>query len=207
MPRTSNLDTNQKTDSGNEGNLSVGLVLIVYAALLAIAALWSWLRGDRPVLSLYASEAGPELLAAGAGLAIGILVVVINRLAVRHFLWARRLEQEFVRLLGALSTSQIITVSIASSVAEEAFFRGAMQPSLGLLPTALIFGLLHFGPGRTYVPWTIMATGMGLILGVTFEMSGSLAAPVLCHLSINFLNLRRIAARAATRDVIQASQC
>ena len=95
-----------------------------------------------------------------------------------------------------LTPGQILLIAAASSVGEEAFFRGAVQPWLGLPVTSVVFGLLHVGPSRVFLPWTTMALIMGFALGLLFSWTGSLIAPVLCHGLINAINLRRIALRA-----------
>ena len=41
-----------------------------------------------------------------------------------------------------------------------------------------------------------MATGMGFALGGLFILTNSLLAPILCHLLVNAINLRRIVYRA-----------
>ena len=43
-----------------------------------------------------------------------------------------------------------------------------MQPSWGLWPTALVFGVLHVPPTRRFLPWTLTAGVMGLALGAWF---------------------------------------
>jgi membrane protease YdiL (CAAX protease family) len=75
-------------------------------------------------------------------------------------------------------------------VAEEAFFRGALQPHVGLVAASLIFGLAHFAPRRDLLPWTAFSLGAGLLLGGLFEMTGNLLAPVAAHALINAVNLR-----------------
>ena len=137
------------------------------------------------------------------GAAVVIVLVVVlpvfvasSRLVTWRFAWAAALERAFVRLLGPLSPAAVCTLTVASALAEEAFFRAAMQPSLGLVATSLIFGLLHFGPGRTFLPWTAMAIGMGFAFGGLAAWSGSLVAPVACHATINGLNLWAIALKA-----------
>ena len=176
------------------------LITGLYAALLAAAVVWSALRGDRPLLQHPDTTPVDAWLAAAVGTGGGLLVVLASRAASARFSWARRLEDAFAELVGPLSLMQVLLLAAASAVAEEAFFRGAMQPALGLVPTALIFGLLHVGPVRLFLPWTTMALVMGFALGLMFNWSGTLIAPVLCHAVINTLNLHRIAVKAKNRD-------
>jgi membrane protease YdiL (CAAX protease family) len=80
-------------------------------------------------------------------------------------------------------------------VAEETFFRGALQPTLGWLPASLIFGLVHFAPRRELLPWTGFALCVGMVLGALFESTGNLVAPIVAHVGINAVNLRRLVVR------------
>lgn len=167
---------------------------MVYAIALILALLWIWLRGDtwQGLGSVNVSFA----FSFGAGLVIALLVVLLGRIMLLYFPWARSLENEFALMLGPLRTWQIILLALISSVAEEVFFRGAMQPSLGLVITSIIFGSLHFGPRRVFLPWTFMALGMGLVLGILADWSGGLLASVTCHFTINAINLVFISIRA-----------
>jgi membrane protease YdiL (CAAX protease family) len=88
-----------------------------------------------------------------------------------------------------LSSWEITLLALSSGFAEELFFRGAMQPALGLLLTSLIFGAVHTGPRRVFVAWSVWAFIMGLLFGVIFELSGVLWGPVLAHVWINQRNM------------------
>jgi membrane protease YdiL (CAAX protease family) len=169
-------------------------ISVAYGVLLAIAILWSWLRGDRPMFTL--SDPMEPFWSALIGTAAGLLVALLSQLSVSRFQWARRLEEEFARILGPLTMAEVVLLALLSSVAEEAFFRGAMQPTLGFVLTSLIFGLLHIGPSKTYLPWMAMAIAMGFALGALYLLTGTLIAPTLCHFLINTINLRRISLRA-----------
>ena len=167
---------------------------VAYGVLLAIAILWAWLRGDRPLFEL--PNPMEPAWSALIGTASGLLVAFLSQLTVSRFTWARRLEKEFARILGPMTMFEVVLLALLSSVAEEAFFRGAMQPTLGFILTSLIFGLLHIGPSKTYLPWTAMALTMGFALGAMYLWTGTLIAPILCHFLINCINLRRIALKA-----------
>ena len=55
-------------------------------------------------------------------------------------------------------------LGLAAALGEESIFRGAVQPKLGLLLTALLFALLHSQYGLSFS--TVAVFGVGLILGV-----------------------------------------
>ena len=133
-----------------------------------------------------------------AGLGFAALVIFSSFLLERRFTWARRLSALLADMIGPLGSREIAVFSLSSGIAEEMFFRGAMQPSLGLWLTSLIFGLAHGYFDRRFIPWMVMAALSGLALGLLAEWTGSLLAPVLAHFTINYFEfhaLNRVARR------------
>lgn len=88
-------------------------------------------------------------------------------------------------LVDGASRSSLILVSIFSGIGEEAFFRGAMQPEFGLIVAAVLFGVLHIGPDRRYLFWTVWAVFAGLLFGGLYTVTGGLLAPMLAHVLHN----------------------
>ena len=171
-----------------------GLILTLYGALALLALLISAGRDDIDIYRI-AERSTPLLLALSPfiGLAIGLAVVFLSRLAVHRFDWARRLHSDFRGILGPLSGREILVLALASSVGEELLFRGALQPMIGVWTQALVFALLHIGPGIRFLPWTLSAFGLGVVFGWLFQMTGDLGGPIVAHFAINYLNLHFIA--------------
>lgn len=173
------------------------LAAIVYAPLTLIALAWAWLGGPRYAWELGAAwmtGAYPRrlLVSLMLGLALGLVVVALTRQLVARMRWARELHRELSSILGELSPRQITWLALSSGFAEELFFRGAMQPVLGLWLTSLIFGAVHVGPKRVFVAWAVWAFVMGVLLGAIFELTGVLWGSVLAHVWINQRNMRFI---------------
>jgi membrane protease YdiL (CAAX protease family) len=93
--------------------------------------------------------------------------------------------------VGALG--MILLVGLAVPFAEEALFRGVLHRWLrgdGSLPNAgtalflssLAFGLAHYRWDRTVVVVTFV---FGIFLGLLYDLSGSLWAPILLHALVN----------------------
>jgi hypothetical protein len=120
-------------------------------------------------------------------------VIALSRRAVKHYAWGRSLHRNFRHLLGPLATREILILALASSIGEELLFRGALLPWMGLWPQAVIFALLHVGPGARFLPWTASALVMGVVLGLMYQLTGDLGGPIIAHFTINFVNLRFIA--------------
>jgi membrane protease YdiL (CAAX protease family) len=132
--------------------------------------------------------------------------------------WYRRMAVFLKRMLTdpdllgpGLDSQKGFVIAVYSSIGEEAFFRGFLQPLLirkigefsdapdslvvtvlGVIAASLVFGALHFPVVKELRPWTVFAIVAGLLFGGLAAWSGSLAAPVLAHLLINWLNLKRL---------------
>ena len=175
----------------------VKLALIFYGTLFAAALAWSIWSG-RSVF--YASQAAAEegvapLLDTALGLAVAVATIALSRKITECTAWGDAMGRALAELLGERSVRDCIVLAVASGVAEEAFFRGALQPALGWLPTSLLFGLVHFAPNRDLLPWMGSALCAGLVLGGLFECTGNLVAPIVAHVGINAVNLRRLVVR------------
>jgi membrane protease YdiL (CAAX protease family) len=171
-----------------------GLILALYGSLALIAILISAARGDIDIYRIEGTST-PLLMALSPliGLALGLGMVFLSRLAVHRFDWARRLHNDFRQILGKLSAREILVLAVASSVGEELLFRGALQPIIGVWAQAVVFALLHIGPGLRFLPWTVSALAVGLLFGFLFQMTGDLGAPIVAHFAINYMNLHFIA--------------
>jgi membrane protease YdiL (CAAX protease family) len=99
------------------------------------------------------------------------------------------------QLLGILSWRDCLVLAVLSGVSEEAFFRGALQPQLGLVATSALFGLAHLVPRRELAPWCLFSFAAGLLLGLLFERTGNLLAPSVAHIVVNAVNLRLLSVK------------
>lgn len=176
------------------------LVVGLYGAMALTALLIAAGRGNPDLYRLGDPSGAWLAIGAALGVVVGLLVVWLSRVAMRRWAWARDLHASFRDLLGQLSGREILILAVASSVGEELLFRGALLPWLGHVPQALIFALLHVGPSRRFLPWTVSALVLGLGFGFLATETGSLGGPIAAHFTINFLNLRFIV-RPESRDL------
>ncbi|MFV8571607.1 CPBP family intramembrane glutamic endopeptidase [Marinobacter sp. SBS5] len=87
----------------------------------------------------------------------------------------------------------LLLLSLLAGVGEELLFRGAIQgwllqhtgPWTAVIAASLLFGLVH------YVSFTyfVMATGLGLVLGTAYQLSGSLTMVMVWHAVYDLLAL------------------
>ena len=173
------------------------MVIGLYGAMALVALVIAAGRGD-PDLYRFGSEPRWALLAGPiVGFLVGLGVVGLTRVATRQFAWARYLHVSFHDLLGPLTGREIVILAVGSSIGEELLFRGALRPWLGLWWQAVVFALLHVGPGRRFLPWTASALVLGVGFGWLAVWTTNLGAPIAAHFTINFLNLRFIVAEPA----------
>lgn len=173
------------------------LVIGLYGAMALLAILVAAGRGDPDLYRLGTPSAGLLLVGPVLGLIGGLLVVALTRVATRRYAWARALHTSFRDVLGPLTAQEIAVLALASSIGEELLFRGALLPWLGVWAQALVFALLHVGPGKRFLPWTASALILGVALGEMAQATGSLGAPIAAHFAINFWNLKFIVRRRA----------
>jgi hypothetical protein len=169
------------------------VIVALYSALGLAAIAWGVWRGDRNLYLYAAIDYRWLALGPFVGLLFGLAMVFLSRLAVRSTEWARVLHREFHAVVHELSSKEIFLLAISSSVGEELFFRGAMLPAIGLIPSSALFALMHVRAQWRFLPWTIMSFIMGLAMGLMFMKTGDLGAPIVAHFTINLLNLNYIA--------------
>jgi len=170
------------------------LALVVYAPLAVGALAWAWVAGGRFAWSLespwlVAPYAARLALSLALGFALALVVVSMTPRLVERTEWARTLHLELQKVIAPLSSREITLLALASGFAEELFFRGALQPVVGLLIASVLFGALHVGPRPVFFAWTAWAFMMGLLFGLIFELTGVLWGPILAHVWINQRNM------------------
>lgn len=159
-------------------------------ACTAVAVVWrtgSVLEHPAPLLKL--TPPAHHVYSVAMGLAVGALIVVATRMSVSRFEWARRLHRELRPIASSMSVSGIVVLALLSGLVEEVLFRGLLQPWVGLMPQAVLFGFLHQVRGPARWVWVGWATTVGLVLGAIFQISGSLLGPIAAHMLVNALNL------------------
>ena len=96
-----------------------------------------------------------------------------------------------VPLFGSLGPLSAVAIGAAAGVGEEWFFRGIVQPIVGVAPASVLFGLAHVG-GMRMLPFGVWATGMGLIMAALAVVTGGLLAPIVAHGVYDMLALHYI---------------
>lgn len=170
------------------------LALAVYGVLSLLTLAVALARDESPVETEAWVEGVPSWVCHLASIAGGVLLAFVTVRATRTFVkrwgWAKMLHADLRPAVRDAGNGTILVLGIASSVAEELFFRGLLTPALGLVLSSLAFGGLHQLRGRVGWIWAGWATVMGLLFGSLFLATGSLVGPIIAHAAINVMNLR-----------------
>ena len=171
-------------------------VTIFYLPIALAAFIWiAWRAGAEGLHSRLVGAHPFRDLLIGSGL--GVLAAFGSRALARGWGPGRSLERGLQDLIGPLSPAACALMALVSGIAEEMAFRAALQPEIGLLWTSLLFGAVHAPLRRELWAWPILAAGMGLVLGATYQYTEALPAPAAAHVVVNWLNLLHLAKRAA----------
>jgi len=159
-------------------------LLVPELGLGILGILWAVLsRGDDPSSRSY--EVSPGLVAASLGLTLVFAAFNFGLFfAGRRHAFTRPvyefLEGAIFPLVRQGSFGELILGAAMAGFSEELFFRGLLQPRIGLPAASLVFGLLH-GPSRALWPLAAWATGAEALLGLVYSATGNLLLPTLVH--------------------------
>jgi len=198
-------------DPGSEGAEArqarfVRLAILFYGAMMAVALIWRTGVHGESIVSVATADAADVpaepfglVAQAGLGLLVGLVVVAGSHVATRLTRWGEALARRLGEAIGPISIPNALLLAMASGLGEELFFRGALQPRVGLVLASLLFGAAHFVPSRDLWPWSMFALVVGLLFGALFDWTGTLVAPVVAHTVVNAINLPMIGGRYADR--------
>ena len=144
--------------------------------------------GALRTLGVRVEGAGRALLvgAAVAVLFIGVLAGVAALLS--PFVPEEALQNDVpLEIARSVGVAGAFVLALASSVGEEIFFRGFLQPRLGLVATSVFFALAHFSYGS--IAEVVVVLFLSFALGFLFKRTGNLLAPIATHFTFNLINL------------------
>ncbi|MFN8863042.1 MAG: CPBP family intramembrane glutamic endopeptidase [Flavobacteriales bacterium] len=131
----------------------------------------------------------------GLGIALGLVAGFSARwLIQRPFM--QTVNRKYSNLLGQfnLTWSEVIFISMCAGVGEELLFRGAIQPFMGVVLTAMVFVAIHgyLNPmdWRMSV-YGIMMTGFIAAIGFAAEWAGLIPA-MIAHTLIDVILLQNL---------------
>jgi len=123
------------------------------------------------------------LAAAGAFLALGQASDLLSHTVSPDV--ARRVDATTNHLFGQLGNPiGIAAVALIPGICEDVLFRGALQPRIGLLFTAVLFTSVHTEYGLSFDTLAVflLAIGLGLV-----RKYANTTASCICHVTYNLL--------------------
>lgn len=177
-------------EEGSDPAIVLATGTLVYGAMGAAALLWLSARDRLGALSEQAvGEHGP-LAASAVGLGVGLIGAWILSQATKRFESLKDVASAAHRLFARASDGVAIAFVLISAIAEELFFRLAVQDLFGLFGSVAVYVLLNSSVGGLrWLAFTFLhAMVLGLIVHLGFGLLGSTTA----HAVINYLSLRRV---------------
>lgn len=159
-------------------------------ALMALAGFFVLLVTERPLPSLLRV---PHWTIALLGIATGLgSMLLVAGLYKSHKGFERALRKSGTKVAeDALRTAGypvMLVVVVAAGIGEELLFRGGLQPIVGLVPAALLFGFSHGGWRKEMWAYAVAATVSGTLFGLAYLWTRDLWVPVIGHALHNVLS-------------------
>jgi hypothetical protein len=131
-----------------------------------------------------------------------LLILLLESSLGQRVRWLRGFREQVVTILGAflghLGWADMVLLSCLAGLSEEIFFRGILQPEIGLTLTSLVFGVLH----AISLPYLVWATLMGIYLGWLFQLTQNLWPPIMTHTFVDLVGLWYIRRIVAPRHTV-----
>ena len=178
--------------ASGQAPLSVGDLIVqeVPFVVLAAAGVGMFIRRDMTQVAARLGLVAPAwwqvvlaVAAAGAFFAFGVGMDTLSQAWTPDV--ARQVHSTTQSLYSGLGGPVgIATLALAPGICEEVLFRGALQPRLGLLVTALLFTCIHtqYGISLDALSVLVIALGLGLIRKFTNTTTSAI-----CHVTYNLM--------------------
>jgi membrane protease YdiL (CAAX protease family) len=181
--------------------LTIPRLFLLHGLLVAALAAWyalgylprlggpSW----RAAFGFEASARHELAVGTAIGLAIwlGVLLVLLLLAGLVSLLGGREaLPQqppEIVLWIGALPIWARAAVAVSAGVVEETFFRGFLQPRIGVLASTALFALAHLGYDQAFM--LVGVTLLSLLYAELRRRRGSVWAPIAAHAIFDLVQL------------------
>ncbi len=164
----------------------VRLALFFYGVVALFAVGYAIFSGH---IGTLLGEGPPRLQHVLAAVGVGLIIVAGSRVGVRIWKPFARAAEVAGSMLGPITLREALILALLSGTAEELLFRGALWPTLSLVGTTLLFGLVHVAPRRALWVYPLFAAVCGLLLGLLRDGTDSIVPPMVAHVVVNALNL------------------
>ena len=173
-------------------SFDVGPIVAQGVFFMALAVVAVGYRIDRtwPKVTRRLGLVRPTLVGIGAALAAVVMGFITSGTAsALTRLTNEKYAEEINRSLEVMTTSSpsylaAPLIGLSAGVGEELLFRGALQPRYGIIPTSILFALLHSQYGFSFI--TLGTFLLGCIFGVLAKRYGVTHA-IIAHATYNTL--------------------
>ncbi|WP_226666912.1 CPBP family intramembrane glutamic endopeptidase [Metabacillus litoralis] len=121
------------------------------------------------------------------GIGVALLVIILDSLifkyAPKYLIDDGGINE---KIFSKRSILHIIFLTALIAFSEELLFRGVLQTNLGIWIASIIFAILHF---RYLSKWLLflMVMSISFLLGVFYDMTGSLYTTIIAHFLIDLV--------------------
>lgn len=172
---------------------------VIYGSLTLLSLAIMWFRGGSAEIQEVPGTAPVLSICYGGLAAAGMLFAARLASKVSSL---KRLENALESIIGRISPLDAFALAAMSAIGEEFLFRGALQPTLGIIMTSLIFGLCHVAPlGVSRWSWPLLSSTAGFVFGALKLTSGGLLAPIVAHFLFNWIQLARLSKKGRQRSL------
>ncbi len=159
----------------------------IHLGLFSIAMFFLWKGSLKATLASLGipGDARSNILYAAIGFSAIIMALLI--LSVVAFAAGFNDEQKVSEKVLDLPLIILAFAVVVAPVTEELFFRAFLSPRIGIILSAILFGLAHFTYGS--VVEIVGVLFVGLLLGSLFRMSRSVVPCIMVHMTYNLLSI------------------
>ena len=170
---------------------------VLFESFLAFVAIGlGWAVGVAPWISASWESGSPLEIFRAIGIgALATLPLLAAFLWMQHAQWeglndlSEFMERQIIPLFQKATVVELLLISLAAGVGEEALFRGVIQtflqqligtdnsPVVPIVLASLLFGVVHFMTKEYF----LISAVMGAYLGLWFWWTGDLIVPIVIH--------------------------
>ena len=162
----------------------------LYTLMLTASVTWLAARDRLSQLPEAALGEHGVLIAAASGLGLGLLGYGFHSLVLRRLSVVTAMAAQVRQLFGAMGEGPVLTLVLIGAVAEELFFRLAVQDQFGLAGSVAAYTVM--GTGAMGWRWMPLAALHAAALGSMMLAGCGLLATTTANAVMNYLILRRM---------------
>jgi membrane protease YdiL (CAAX protease family) len=172
--------------------LAAGLLQNLVVLILPVLLYVSFVHGHGPLGALRAIGLRAEGAVPGLLLGFGAaLLFLLGLMALSVLIAASGLtlpeNERALAIAQSVTLAGALAIAVVSSVSEEIFFRGFLQPRIGLVAQAVVFALAHLSYAN--VLEVVVTFSLALVFGLMYRRTGSLWGPIGAHFLFNLVML------------------